>query len=173
MAPSEGDRRACLADSTADSPVDTRGAHSCPPPPFLTWNVAAHDEWRAWTVIAVIGLFLAALLATFGLPPVDLHTPLHHAGIMDPLCGGTRAVRLAAMGQFGQSLTYNPLGLVVILGGAILLVRAAVGITTKRWYHVNVRYTRRRFWIVVIIGIGIVVALEIRQQSIAPLLMGS
>lgn len=38
-------------------------------------------------------------LRVFGLPPIDLHSPLHRAGIMDPLCGGTRAALAAAHGD--------------------------------------------------------------------------
>ncbi|GAB3167527.1 hypothetical protein GCM10027059_28570 [Myceligenerans halotolerans] len=33
----------------------------------------------------------AAAMAAFGLPPVDLHEPLHHLGAMSPPCGATQA----------------------------------------------------------------------------------
>ena len=68
-----------------------------------------------------------------GLPPIDLHGPLHWVGIMDPLCGGTRAARYTAIGQWGQAWHYNPLGIVTVLAVGLLLLRGAVGVTTGRW----------------------------------------
>ncbi len=154
------------ARTTEDSTARTR-------PKLLRWQVSSADPaaWRPFTILAGIGLAAVVAMAVFGLPPLDLHTPLHHAGIMDPLCGGTRAVRLAAMGNVSESLVYNPLGVVVLLAFVAMVVRAAVGLATHRWYSVGIGWTRRRAWIASLIVIGLVVALEIRQQSIAPLLM--
>lgn len=140
-------------------------------PPLVSWRVDRADGWTAWTVVAIVGLSVGAALAVFGLPPVDLHTPLHHAGIMDPLCGGTRALRLAAMGQWGQSWTYNPLGIPVLLGFAALAVRSVVGAASGRWYSVRFRWTPRLTTAAVVVATLLLIALEIRQQALAPLLL--
>lgn len=140
-------------------------------PPLLSWRVDQADAWRAGTVAAVVGLAIGIMLAVFGLPPVDLHTPLHHAGIMDPLCGGTRALRLAALGQWGQSWMYNPLGIPVLLGFAALVARAIAGGATGRWYAVGIGWTTTRIWTATTGAVVLLIALEVRQQSIAELLM--
>ena len=97
---------------------------------WVRWSVAHGDPWSliAWTALA--GLAVAAGMAGTGLPPVDLHGPLHRFGIMDPLCGGTRSVRLAAMGSWSESWRYNPVGVPLILGAAGMVVRAVVGWAT-------------------------------------------
>ncbi len=136
-------------------------------------RVDSKDTIGPVTIIAVVGVAAAALMAVFGLPPVDLHTPLHRAGIMDPLCGGTRSVRLAAMGRWGESMAYNPIGIPLLIVLVLLLARAAVGVTTGKWVTISFTWTKRRKWIAVAIGIVLAVALEVRQQSIAPLLMGN
>lgn len=144
-----------------------------PSPHLARWQISSTDPvaWHPFTILAGIGLITVVAMAVFGLPPWDLHTPLHHAGIMDPLCGGTRAVRLAAMGDIRESLTYNPLGLLALLAFAALVMRAVVGLVTHRWYSIAIGWTRWRAWIASLIVIGLLVVLEIRQQSIAPLLM--
>jgi hypothetical protein len=55
------------------------------------------DDWHWLTLAAPVGIAAAVALAAFGLPPIDLHSPLHYAGVMDPLCGMTRAVRMLAL----------------------------------------------------------------------------
>jgi hypothetical protein len=50
-----------------------------------------HDRVHDLTIVVSAGLLVAATLAVFGLPPVDIHGPTHYVGIMDPLCGMTRA----------------------------------------------------------------------------------
>jgi len=59
-------------------------------PVRLRWEQA--DRHPTLTPLAAAGLLAAAILAVVGLPPVDLHGPLHRLGIMDPLCGMTRGV---------------------------------------------------------------------------------
>ena len=56
--------------------------------PWITIAVTSRDEHRWLTLLAVAGLAIALGMAVFGLPPVDLHGPLHRVGIMDPLCEG-------------------------------------------------------------------------------------
>jgi hypothetical protein len=67
-----------------------------------------------------------------GLPPVDLHAPLHYLAVMDPLCGMTRGVRLVARGDLAGAVRYNPAAPLVPFGGGLLLVRAAHGHRTGR-----------------------------------------
>jgi len=138
---------------------------------LVSWRVDATDHWRVVTLLALAGLAVAIALATAGLPPLDLHTPLHAAGIMTPGCGGTRSIRLAAMGQWGTSITYNPLGVPLLMLFIAMLVRAAIGVTTHRWYTVSFSWTRRRVWTTVAVAVVLIILLEARQQSIAPLLM--
>ncbi|ABL83291.1 MULTISPECIES: DUF2752 domain-containing protein [unclassified Nocardioides] len=135
----------------------------------ITWS--PRDEWRTLTALAVVGALLAAAMALFGLPPVDLHGPLHRMGIMDPFCGGTRATRFAARGDLGRAWTYNPLGVVVVLGALGVLGRAVVGVASRRWLTVEVRLGRRGRQVVLAVVILLLVALEIRQQSRVDLLL--
>ena len=99
-----------------------------------TWG--SRDGHRGVTYLAALGAVAAIALAAFGIPAVDLHPPLHHVGIMDPLCGGTRAARYAAQGQVAQAWTYNPLGIVTVYGAGVALLRAALG----AWWPVAQRH---------------------------------
>lgn len=110
-------------------------------------------------------------MALFGLPPVDLHGPLHHLGIMDPLCGGTRAARYAAHGQWALAWRYNPLGIVVVLTAAATLLRALAGLLTRRWVTVTVAWTPRRAKATMLIALVLLAALTVRQQVRAELLL--
>lgn len=47
----------------------------------LRWEPRDHHRWA--TALALVGLTIAAAMALFGLPPVDLHPPMHHLGIMN------------------------------------------------------------------------------------------
>lgn len=134
-------------------------------------SLEAKDRWATWTRLALAGVAAALTMASIGLPPVDLHGPLHHLGIMDPLCGGTRAVRLAAMGDWSGSWRYNPLGVPLVLGGTFFVLRAAVGSLTGRWVQIHVSWTpvwRRARWLVIA---ALIVALEVDQQFHASLLL--
>ena len=46
-------------------------------------------------------------MALWGLPPVDLHGPLHRLGIMDPVCGGTRSAYFAVSARWALAWYYN------------------------------------------------------------------
>jgi hypothetical protein len=138
---------------------------------------ARHSNWLAvsltprrpespvWTWLAFTGLLGAVVLGVVGVPPVDLHGPLHYAGIMDPFCGATRSVYLTMHGQWASALRYNPAAPLLLLAAAGLLVRGAVGWWTRRW--VSVRAPRRA---VIVLAVIAVIALEIRQQSNVALL---
>lgn len=134
-------------------------------------TVEPRDQHHWITLVAVALVAVAGAMALFGLPPVDLHGPLHRFGIMDPLCGGTRAARYTAMGQWGQAWRYNPLGILTVLVVGLLLLRGVVGVTTRRWPTLHVTWTRRARRIAITVALLLVVLLEIRQQGRAELLM--
>jgi hypothetical protein len=113
----------------------------------------------------LIGLVIAVLLAVLGLPPVDLHGPLHHLGVMDPLCGGTRSVYLTMHGQLREAVRYNPAGPALVAGAVAVLIRAGVGRTTGYW--VGVHIPKR---ILIPMAAAALAALEVNQQLHAVLL---
>lgn len=138
-----------------------------------TVRVDTADGHRLATVFALGVVVVAAVLAVAGLPSIDLHGPLHRLGIMDPLCGGTRSARLTILGQWGLAWTYNPLGLLTVLGAAALVVRSVVGALTHRWINVSWCPSARLRWLLISVGIVVLAMLEIRQQSLAWLLTES
>ncbi|MFC5175112.1 DUF2752 domain-containing protein [Nocardioides taihuensis] len=117
------------------------------------------------------GLVASVAMAVFGLPPVDLHGPLHRMGIMDPFCGGTRAARLTAHGQLLEAWRYNPLGILATVAAALAVARLGVGIALRRWLNVEIVWTPRRARLVLGVLVVATVALEIRQQGRADLLL--
>lgn len=127
------------------------------------------DRFRWMTALALGFALAAAALWVVGIPPVDIHGPLHYRGIMDPLCGATRATFLLLSGDFGAAALYNPgvfaLAAVVLL----ILVRAAVGMLTGRWFDLIVDARWRR--VVLVVLVAAVLVLWIRQQVNADLLM--
>lgn len=137
-----------------------------PTRPALTAQWEATDRHRLASLSAAGLLLTAVALATFGLPPVDLHGPLHWLGIMDPLCGGTRAARYAALGQWKTSWEYNPLGIVVLLGAIGVLGRAGVGYGSGRWLTIRPGRSRLLYALLV----AVLVLLAVRQQLHADLL---
>jgi hypothetical protein len=135
----------------------------------LRWVSRDAVPLLSWAAVAA--LVIAGVMALAGLPPIDLHGPLHFVGIMDPLCGGTRAARYTAQGELGLAWKYNPLGIVVVLGSLPLLARAALGWTTHRWIALEVNWTPRRRAFVITTVVVLFVLLEVRQQMRADLLM--
>jgi hypothetical protein len=141
------------------------------PRPLLQISLARRDQHWWVTILGVLALAMAAAMAIFGLPPVDLHSPLHKIGIMDPFCGGTRAARYAAQGNLGEAWRYNPLGILVVYGAGLAILRAAAGLFGRRWVTLTVNWTPgRRRWAFAVL-IVLVALLEIRQQMRADLLM--
>ena len=136
----------------------------------VRWTTDERDSWRAVTAGAVVTT-VGASLAVFGLLPVNIHGPLHFYGIMDPLCGVTRAVRLALRGDIAASWRYNPLGTPVTLISLLLMARAAAGWTSGRWITVKLSPSRRANLVLVTITLLLVTALEVNQQMHASLLM--
>ena len=134
----------------------------------LSLRIEHQDRAQALLPIALAGLVIAFGLAVAGLPPVDLHGPFHRFGIMDPLCGGTRALRLAARGDITGALAWNPLSPILLTGAVAVVLRFAVGAATGRW--VNVRITTDRRLLIAAFAV-LVVLLEVRQQTNAAMLM--
>lgn len=123
------------------------------------------DAQPVWTWIALGGLVIGVLLAVFGLPTIDLHGPLHHLGVMDPLCGGTRSVYLTLHGRLLDAVRYNPTGPMVVVGAVAMLIRAAIGWSTGRWLGIHIRRQ-----ILIPATVLALTALEVNQQLHAPLL---
>jgi hypothetical protein len=73
--------------------------------------------------LAAAGVVAAAI--AYPLAPFSpVLCPLRAAtGVPCPFCGMTRAVVAAVHGHIGQSLAFNPGGIVVLLAAAVLLVR--------------------------------------------------
>jgi hypothetical protein len=78
-----------------DSGLSTRGTRGGG---FVVWTADDDDSWRTMTWSAAVVICVGSVLAVFGLLPLSVHGPLHFYGVMDPLCGATRAVRLALRG---------------------------------------------------------------------------
>lgn len=171
---------AATDESEGGKPVDVVGTFGVQPTtnmaagrakPIVSMRREPTDAWLPVTVVAAVGTTTAVGLAVFGLPGVDLHGPLHFLGIMDPLCGGTRAIRLATQGHWAQSWEYNPVGIPVLVVFVTLIGRAAFGLVTHHWYTLRFGWTRRRAWIALVVLLAVTVALEARQQSLATLLI--
>lgn len=124
------------------------------------------DLHRTATRLTVAALLAAAALTVVGVPGINLHGPLHFLGIMDPLCGGTRAAYLFSHSRWTEAWRYNPIVFPLAFTAALLLVRAVVGWVTGRWLTVQVTRPRVLF---AILALAIAV-LEVRQQLHADLL---
>ena len=132
----------------------------------LTLATTDHLRWATKTSLA--GMAGIAGLLLVGIPPVDVHGPLHHLGIMDPLCGGTRAMFLLITGQPGRAATYNPLVFPLAASLIVLWLRTAAGYLTSRWVDIHPPPPVRR--VLLTVGVAAVLALQIRQQALADLL---
>lgn len=139
--------------------------------PWLRWSWQTTDRHRLVTTVAMLGMTAAVAMAVFGLPPVDLHGPLHRFGIMDPLCGGTRAARYTTQGELGLAWRYNPLGIVTVAMAAVVTARTGIGLVGRRWLTLHMAWTPRRLRIVIGVGLVLLIMLEVRQQLRVDLLM--
>lgn len=131
----------------------------------FVWRDTDSSRWL--TRFVLLGIGGAVALAIFGLPPVDLHSPLHFRGIMDPLCGMTRAVRALARADVRTAIEYNPASLLLAAGAGVMVARGVVGWRTGRWLGFVI--SRRRT--VLIVALVLVALLWWRQQANAELLM--
>ena len=143
------------------------------PRTLLRITLERRDQHWWLTLLGAIALAIAAAMAIFGLPPVDLHPPLHKIGIMDPLCGGTRAARYTAQGNLAEAWRYNPLSILIVYCAGLTILRAVVGLLSRRWVTFTANWTPgRRRWAISIL-IVLLALLEIRQQLRADLLMAN
>lgn len=126
-------------------------------PSLLAWEQVDAHPYLA--VPAAVGLVVVIVLAIFGMPPVNLHGPLHFARVMDPMCGMTRAVALLARGNLARAIWYNPASPAVLLGGVAVLARGVYGRRSGRWLNVSLRSPTR-----VTVVVMLVAALEVNQQ---------
>ncbi|GHE39087.1 DUF2752 domain-containing protein [Streptomyces lavendulocolor] len=134
----------------------------------LGWE-ARDTRWWIWGTAGTVVVLAGAAMAVWGMFPVDLHGPGHFAGIMAPTCGLTRSVVAVFRGDLALAWRYNPVGLLVAFGSVAVLARLLVGAVAGRWLVLRVR-PGRAGWI--ILGLSLV-ALEIRQQGQAELLMST
>lgn len=96
------------------------------------------DRHAGLSRFVAVGGLGAVALAVFGLPPFSLHGPLHRFGVMDPLCGMTRAVRFLARGDLADAWRYNPASFVLLASAIIVALRWVVGKLRGRWWNVTV-----------------------------------
>jgi hypothetical protein len=133
-------------------------------PVRLRWE--REDGHPTLAPLAAAGLLAAGVLAVVGLPPVDLHGPLHRLGIMDPLCGMTRGTVAVLRGQLGQAVAYNPASPLLLVGAVLAVGRWLVGRLTGRWLDATPRPTP----ITSAVAAIVVFALWVNQQTHATLL---
>lgn len=123
----------------------------------MAWaSVDAHPHIA---LLSAIGMVVAVILALFGMPPLNIHGPLHFYGVMDPMCGMTRGVASVLRGDLAEAIWYNPASPVLVLGGAAGLARGLYGRRSGRWLNVSWRSPVR----VAALGI-LITALEVNQQ---------
>lgn len=139
---------------------------------MVALRVQRSDGHRLVTVVSAVGLLAAVAMAIFGLPSWPLHGPLHYAGVMSPTCGATRAAWFTARGDLGLAWTYNPLGILAVLGAVLAVARTVVGVATSRWVSWSVTANPWKRRVLYLVALAVVVVLEVRQQSRADLLMG-
>ena len=130
----------------------------------LWW--ARIDRHPMLAPLAAAGLLAAGVLAVAGLPPVDLHGPLHRLGVMDPLCGMTRGTVAVLHGRLGLAVAYNPASPLLVVGAVLALGRWLVGRLAGRWLDATLRRTS----LTVGIAAALVLALWVNQQAHAALL---
>jgi hypothetical protein len=135
------------------------------------FSLTRADRHRGLTYAAALGAAASLALWLLGLPPVDLHPPWHHVGVMDPLCGGTRAARLTMHGDLRKAWRYNPLGIAAVVAAFTVTGRAVLGIVSGRWIDVHIRSTKTATRVACTLAAAAFVALWIRQQHIADLLV--
>ena len=103
---------------------------------------------------------LAVLVAVVGLPPVDIHGPLHYLGIMGPTCGMTRGVMWTVRGDLARAWQFNPVALLVIPTMVAVTGRAIYARVTGQWLNLHLRW---RPWLWIIPAV-LIILLSIRQQ---------
>lgn len=136
---------------------------------LVSFRCERNDRHPTITRLALIGIPLTLLLAVLGLPPIDIHGPLHYLGIMGPTCGITRGVMWTVRGDLARAWQFNPASLLVVLTLIGLTIRAAFGRTTGRWLNLHVRWHP---WLWLIPAL-LAVLLAVRQQNNIDLLLAN
>ncbi len=134
----------------------------------LSWSSTDRHTRLTWAAACLA--VVAAAMAVWGLPPLDIHGPLHRLGVMDPLCGGTRAAYFAMTGRWAVAWYYNPLGPLTLIAVVLVLLRAALGRLTGRWVELTIVLTRRAGRALVAAASLLVVAMTVRQQLMVGIL---
>lgn len=124
------------------------------------------DAFPGLTAIALMGSVGFVGLAAFGLPNVEVHSPLHYLGVMDPLCGMTRAMYWLSAGDAASAWRFNPGSFAVAAFGMTFTSRALVGRVTGKWLEVAL-LSRRVVWFILAVAI---LTLWVNQQAHADLL---
>jgi hypothetical protein len=119
-----------------------------------------HDRHPTTTRLALVGIPIAVIVAIVGVPPVDIHGPLHYLGIMGPTCGMTRGVMWTTRGDLARAWQFNPASLLVIPSMLALTGRSVYARITGRWLNLHLRW-RPWLWIV---PATLIILLSIRQQ---------
>lgn len=127
------------------------------------------DGARLWTVLSMLGLPGAVVLALVGGLPFDLPMPTHLLGLVTPTCGLTRGSTALVRGDYSLAWAYNPVSFAVIAFGATGILRAVLGVATGRW--VNMSVTVRPLGRVLLITAGLL--LWVHQQQHAEFIMTS
>ncbi len=133
----------------------------------LAWS--GRDRLRPVGIAAALIVSGAIALRLTGVPTVNLHGPLHPLGIMDPLCGGTRATFLLMAGDVEAAALYNPVVFPLAVVTLAVLVRTGYGVLSGRW--LEVRLSRAAWRVLLVILAVALLALAARQQLHADLLM--
>lgn len=102
----------------------------------VSFEWGTRDDHPQVVALVAVAVLAAVGLALLGLPPLDLHGPLHRAGVMDPLCGMTRAVRSLTRGDVATAWRFNPGSFVLPTAAAAVVMRWAIGQHTGRWARV-------------------------------------
>lgn len=135
----------------------------------LTADIDDHDGMRAVTYLTVGGLAAAMGLAVIGGFPLDTPMPTHVFGWVTPTCGLTRGSTAIVRGDFAIAWRYNPLSFLVMAFGLFGVGRAAVGVFTRRWFNLRIRFGPQA-WALAAVAF---VALGMYQQSNADFIIHS
>ncbi|MPY94946.1 MAG: DUF2752 domain-containing protein [Acidimicrobiia bacterium] len=123
------------------------------------------DHYWAFTAVVLAGIGGALVMGRFGVPALDLHSPLHHVGVMDPLCGVTRATAALGRAELASAWRYNPGVFLLAAAAGVALARVVVAAVTGTWW-----WARARGWPVWVAVLAGGAALGVNQQLHAGLL---
>lgn len=129
-------------------------------------TVGATDRHPALVWVAAGGLVAALMLGAFGMPPIEVHFPTHRLGIMGPLCGMTRSVARAAVGDLPAGWRYNPGGVVLVAGAWTAIGRTVIGRVTGRWLNVDL-VVPWGWWTMATVLVGLTINQQLHAELLA------